>query len=274
MKPISIAILAAAALSLVAEGVALSQPLGGEYVVKFVCGRRAAPPAMVAWDAVAPGSYFTAVNIRNASLDTARVRVEIATTRPAPSPGLLVPLSPGLLVPPRRAIELDCREILTTAPVVFLKGFVVLTTNRDLDVTAVYSAAEAGVLRTMDVETVQPRRAETSSGASCPDLTVVALSNPAITANLHTRIRVTVRNIGTANATAVTVRIEDQSGATADRIVEATIALLAAGNQVDVVLDLPYQLAPSSWPSVLAVVDPKNEIAECNEGNNQRRVTD
>lgn len=146
----------------------LAQDSLAEYSVKFACGRRVqATTSAAVFEAVAPGRYFTAINIRNASADTARIRVQIATTRAAPVPGRLIELPSVALLPPRLALELDCRELLGAVqpPVsqssALLKGFVVLTTDRDIDVVAVYSAGPGPAVETMDVERVAGRRRDT-----------------------------------------------------------------------------------------------------------------
>jgi hypothetical protein len=243
-----------------------------EYSVKFVCGRRTAPTAVAsAWDAVAPGYYYTAINLRNVGPDTATVRTQVATTRPAPSPGVLVALS-SLRIPPRLALELDCREILASPHQLggFLKGFVLLGSTAELEVVAVYSAGRGPAVETMDVERVGAWPSAPRGGV-CADLTIQSVSNPLLTGNL-TQLRVTVRNIGSGDASGIQVRVEDQSRTTADRIAEATISLLRAGDQTEVFLELPYQVAMANWSSLLVTVDPKLLIAECNEQNNQARL--
>jgi len=189
---------------------------------------------------------------------------------------LTEPLQP-LVIPPHLALEVDCREILAAfhAPVTqatgFLKGFVVLLSDRDLDVVVVYSAGPGPGVATMDVERVLARRSDRAAG--CPDLLIFTMSDPVVTAALHTRIRVTVRNAGSVGASNVELQLEDQSRTTADRIVTTTIPYIAGNDQIDVILELPYELTPARRSSVLVTVDPKELIAECDESNNQRRLS-
>jgi hypothetical protein len=63
---------------------------------------------------------------------------------------------------PDQALEIDCRDIREHAPggEDFLKGFVVIESDIDLDIVGVYTAAgDDGQVRTLDVERVRPRGA-------------------------------------------------------------------------------------------------------------------
>lgn len=133
---------------------------GSVHAVKFVCGRR--PPAvsgLAGFDAVAPGYYYTAVNIRNATGDTVRIASQIATTRPGTAVGTLIP-GPAVRLGPRLAVEVDCAEILAAAerskfPIRgFLKGFLVLGPSARIDVVAVYTAGARQEVTTMAIERV------------------------------------------------------------------------------------------------------------------------
>ena len=249
-----------------------------EYPVKYVCGVRAnqQPPASL--DAVVPGAYNTAINIRNAGDSTARFLAQLATTRPNAVPGTVTSLGSGFSLPGRHAIELDCREIMATIRHLepnaarFQKGFVTILTSDDLDVVAVYSAGNP-IVDALDVEHVKPRPGAPGLSQRCIDLVIVAIGTPQITASQHTQIRVRVGNVGSADAVNVVVRVEDQSRTTPDRIAETTITSLPGGSEVDVVLELTYPASAASLPQLLFVVDPKGLIAECDETNNTKRIT-
>src|SRR5690349_3844913 len=72
-----------------------------EYPVKFVCGRRPPPtPTQNPWDAVAPGSYRTAINIYNRNIDTVLVSSRIVTTQATPVPGTSS-TGPAVSIPPK-----------------------------------------------------------------------------------------------------------------------------------------------------------------------------
>lgn len=73
---------------------------------------------------------------------------------------------------PDEALEIDCRDIFrhADAGADFLKGFVVIESDVQLDVVAVYTAAGAtGQIETLHTERVPPRRREVGSGEVCVD---------------------------------------------------------------------------------------------------------
>ncbi|HEY6249276.1 MAG TPA: hypothetical protein VI685_04910, partial [Candidatus Angelobacter sp.] len=120
-----------------------------EYAVKFVCGTPEFP-------VVAPGQYFTAINVHNPGVLPALFLKKIAVALPGERPGPVSRFFPAQLRPDE-ALEIDCPDILKHAHTAgFLKGFVVIETLSELDVVAVYSAGHPRV-ETLDVERVRPR---------------------------------------------------------------------------------------------------------------------
>jgi hypothetical protein len=122
-----------------------------EYAVKLICGAPDRP-------AVAPGRYYTAINVHNPSPRTVAFRKKFALTGPTetsltPSPFTLNKLRPDY------ALEVDCtsRQLLDRK---FAKGFAVIQSPVELDVVAVYTVGaarpETGAdsLRTMHLERV------------------------------------------------------------------------------------------------------------------------
>lgn len=254
-----------------------------DYVVKFVCGTRAlAAPATLPSirNSVKPGVYNTAVNLYNSARDSVLFRVLLASTDSVPVPGrsfLLLP-NHNLMLPPERALEVDCDDILRSAErvlrrVAFLKGFVRVLSERELDVVAVYSAGPPEALATMDVERVPPSRRSDTTSPACrlADLTIKEITGPAHL-NQMTRTKAVVANIGNAPADSIEVVLEDVTNATPQRKATAWISTLAPGAEAVVALDHPYLVPPASWPSMVAQVDPKNTIEECREDNNRREV--
>jgi hypothetical protein len=148
-------LLAVAATILIPTAVHSQRSQLSLYRVKFICGERLpGSPSEGRWNAVAPGSYFTAINIYNPSADSAIVRSAIATTREAALPGDVIN-GPVITIPTRRALELDCEEILRLANVPFVKGFVRLSTTRPVIVVAVYTAADSTRVVSVDVEQIR-----------------------------------------------------------------------------------------------------------------------
>jgi hypothetical protein len=128
-----------------------------QYTAKFVCGSSAG-------DAVAPGTYFTAINVHNPTDTEISFRKKFAVALPRERPGPVTRFFDGKLKPDQ-AMEIDCadirRRIIESANFTadFLKGFVVIESKVELDVIAVYTAVGAtGQVETMHVERVTPRQ--------------------------------------------------------------------------------------------------------------------
>jgi hypothetical protein len=123
------------------------------YSVKFVCGSSGGGP-------VAPGSYFTAINIHNPTDRKIRFRKKVAIALPGERPGHVSMFTFNSLGPDE-ALEIDCADIYHRVGLpggCFLKGFVVIQSLVELDVVAVYSAAGADEhVETLDIEHVAPR---------------------------------------------------------------------------------------------------------------------
>jgi hypothetical protein len=149
-----------------AEGSA--QLRGFEYAVKFVCGKPVLP-------VVAPGEYFTAINVHNPSPQPVSFRKKIAVALPGEKPGRISRFFQAQLKSDE-ALEIDCQDILRHADETgFLKGFVVIETPLELDVVAVYTAGHPAV-ETMEIEHVMPRTSavavsapSSTAAAYCPD---------------------------------------------------------------------------------------------------------
>ena len=123
-----------------------------QYAAKFVCGRTDGP-------VVAPGEYFTAINVHNPTRRRVDFRMKVAVALPGLQPG---PVS-GFYdchLGADEAFEVDCPDIhkLAHSDAPFLKGFVVIESDVELDVVAVYTAAGAdGLVETIHTERVAPR---------------------------------------------------------------------------------------------------------------------
>lgn len=124
--------------------------VGPAYRAKFVCGDR--PPSND-FDAVAPGRYYTALNIYNPSADSVIVRTWIATTAPGFVPGTRV-AGPTVTIPSRLAAEMDCGEILRASERHFLKGFIEIRATRPVLVIGVYTVADSVRAVSIDVERI------------------------------------------------------------------------------------------------------------------------
>ncbi len=126
-----------------------------QYPVKFICG-----PAD--GKILALGTYFTAINVHNPIEDEfsepTALRVKFAVALPGLSGGGHTEFTGFFDLTFDDALELDCEEILGRArevcpnePAGFCKGFVVIESRGELDVTAVYAVAD---LNTKQVTTL------------------------------------------------------------------------------------------------------------------------
>lgn len=148
LPPLAAALLAVLVLF---AGPAAAQSFAFEYAVKVVCGR-ANQQFLVA------GTYATTVNVHNPSRETTRFQVKVAVA--APMRGDSISGFQTLGLRPDGALAITCRDILGMVGRPFVDGFVVIQTQIDMDVTAVYSAAgtATGSVATMDIERQTPRR--------------------------------------------------------------------------------------------------------------------
>ncbi len=111
-----------------------------QYAAKFVCGTSKG-------QVVAPGQYFTAINVHNPTYAPVRLRAKLAVALPGLKPGPVSGFVKATLGPDE-ALEIDCPDIFnpkifphTPAKAEFLKGFVVIESEVELAVVAVYTAA-------------------------------------------------------------------------------------------------------------------------------------
>jgi len=121
-----------------------------QFAVKFLCGRSEGK-------AVAPGEYWTAVNVRNPTDRPIGFKKRFAIAWPGERAGDVTDFF-GAELGPDEALEIDRDDLyehVGTRPR-FLKGFVVINSDVQLDVVAVYSAiGETGGIA-LHVERVMP----------------------------------------------------------------------------------------------------------------------
>jgi hypothetical protein len=239
--------------------------LAFEYAVKIVCGT---PETK----ALAPGLYFTAINVHNPGSDTVVFRKKFATTLPNEQPGPISPFSSNYLVPDQ-ALEIDCSDIFHHARLVrWAKGFAVIQSPRPLDIVAVYTALGAEKqVEVLALERVPARRMGGGGGARCPDLVVDSILRPEWdAANHRSVITAIIRNAGNAPADTSIARLVDPSTTDTSGVPSNAIAVtppLAPGATATVVFYLPYWVFnPDASLDVTA--DYKMMVTECREDNN------
>ena len=133
-----------------------------QYAAKFVCGKSAG-------EVVAPGAYFTAINVHNPLYVDVRFRVKVAVGLPGLKPGPVSKFHAAKLGPDE-ALEIDGPDIfrLTDHKAEFMKGFVVIESETELDVVAVYTAAgKDGQVETLHTERVPPRSRKAGTRELC-----------------------------------------------------------------------------------------------------------
>lgn len=138
-----------------------------EYVVKFLCG-------FSEGEALVPGAYRTDINVHNPNEEGFEFEWKVAVARPD-EPGEVTAFD-DVGIGRDEAVEIDCRRIAARLDTDerFFKGFVVIRSDLELDVVAVYTAAGAEQLvETLDVEDVparEGRREPDGEGDGLPDL--------------------------------------------------------------------------------------------------------
>jgi hypothetical protein len=137
---------------LVSPSVAQELPL--QYAVKFVCGK---PDSRV----VAPGQYFTLVNVHNPGRETVPFLKKFAVALPNQKAGPVTKLIEAKLGSDE-AFAIECTEIRKrTQSAGFAEGFVVIESKVELDVVAVYTTSgSTGQVQTMELERVPVRRTQ------------------------------------------------------------------------------------------------------------------
>jgi len=163
-----------------------------QYAVKFVCGESKG-------DVVAPGVYWTAINVHNPIYSRIGFKKKIAVALPNEKPGCVTPFFECRLGPDE-ALEIDCKDIFRHVKESqckikggFLKGFVVIESAVELDVVAVYTAAGRDKqVETFHTERVSPRRRE----ACLPDLIPLPDEREGFCRRKDDKLIVTVKNQG------------------------------------------------------------------------------
>lgn len=226
-----------------------------QYAVKFVCGKSDGRVA-------APGEYWTAINVHNPTYTDIRLRKKVAIALPSEQPGPVSQFFDAKLGPDE-AFEIDREDIFRHAESRedFLKGFVVIQSDVELDVVAVYTAAgNEGSIETIHTERVSPRRLE----VGLPDLIPVPDANGSFCKTEDNRtLIVTVRNQGMAGAGPSTTRVDFA----AHGVVDLPTPALAPGASVD----LPFPIPPGCFDpdcEFRIIVDVSNNVMESDEGNN------
>jgi hypothetical protein len=224
-----------------------------QYAVKVVLGRSSG-------DVVAPGEYWTAVNVHNPWYKTVYFRKKVAIALPGEQAGRVSPFFEAKLGPDE-AFEIDRKDIFQhVGSDEFLKGFVVIESPAELDVVAVYTAAgREEFVETFHSERVAPRRME----IGLADLVPVPDANGSFCRREEGNLIVTVRNQGSAGAGPSVTRVDFG----VHGLVDMPTPPLAAGASVDLKFPIPRGCFDPDCEFRITV-DVGGAVVESNEGNN------
>jgi hypothetical protein len=143
------------------EGAAAPPAGPFQYAAKFVCG--IAPGGTANPGIVAPGKYFTAINVHNPNATPTIVQFKklFVIALPSEKQGGTISNSFPAALKAQEAWEIECGDIVKHLGFTgsFVKGFVMLFTPVELDVVAVYTAASSttGPVVSMALERVPKR---------------------------------------------------------------------------------------------------------------------
>lgn len=226
-----------------------------QYAVKFVCGKTEG-------EVVAPGQYWTAINVHNPSYRSVPFRFKIAVALPHLEQGPISSFYDAKLGPDG-ALEIDCEDIRERSQhgSDFLKGFVVIQSREELDIVAVYTAAGSdGRVETLHTATIEPRRIQVGQ----PDLVPMPDENGFFCRRDDKgNLLVTVHNQGTDAAGPSTTRVDFGAHGSVDMPTPP----LTAGASVTLRVPIPLGCFDPDCSFRIAV-DVHHVVAESNEGNN------
>jgi hypothetical protein len=229
-----------------------------QYAVKFVCGRSRGK-------VVAPGEYWTAINVHNPTSEGIKLRKKVAVALPGEKPGPVSRFEDAKLGPDE-AMEIDREDIFKHAEFreEFLKGYVVIESKVRLDVVAVYTAAGTDNL----VETLHTKRVRARDlKVGLPDLVPVPDEHGFFCRRKDAEgvpaLVVTVKNQGTATANPCSTEVDFHRHG---KVVQPT-GQLNQGDSTDLLFPIPFGCHDPDCEFKITV-DVYGEVEESDEGNN------
>jgi hypothetical protein len=230
-----------------------------QYAIKFVCG-------LAKGDVAVQGNYLTAINLHNPLYDKVTFLYKVAVALPGLKEGKISPFKEAVLGPDGAA-EIDCPDIWKItgdSNGKWVKGFVVIETNTELDVVGVYTSKETKSNSiTLDVERYSPR---VRQAAALSDLIPVPDANLNFCQRTEQGLQVTFKNQGLAASIKTKGKVDfNVNGAT----VTAVNAIPALVPGASVTLNFPIPLGcfgPDCAFTIMA--DHVLMVPESNEINN------
>jgi CARDB protein len=251
-----------------------------EYVAKLICGAQEDPKDM----RLAKGFYATTINVHNPNREFTRFFKKLALTIPPGDqrPGPILPIATDGLEYDQ-ALAVDCDDVARrlfggTLPAPFIEGYIVIQSERSLDVTGVYSTATvrdgmAEEHSSIHVEQIRERAPRSTPPPGQPDLTVrditnISVSCPGGGGTCVTTAKVTIENLNATAAGPFTTKSVFDPGQSVS--VNTPSAGLAGGTTLSFTVTTPPGgncFDPDC--TVCVTVDSANTVSETNEGNNQ-----
>jgi hypothetical protein len=126
------------------SGAGEARSQAAQYAAKYVCGPVSSNAGTAGAGIVAPGAYYTSINVHNPNKDAVEILKFFDVALPSEQQGgrIVGPVKASLK--PQEAFEIECADIvkhLDQNPKLFWKGFVTLQSSGPLDVVTVYTAA-------------------------------------------------------------------------------------------------------------------------------------
>jgi len=251
-----------------------------EYTAKLICGLQKDSKDL----SFTKGVYATSINIHNPNYFNVPFFKKLALAFPTEEkePTRVFPISTNVLRSDEAA-TIDCVDIKNKLfpagfPTPLIEGFVVIQSRSSLDVNAIYTTASLGwwgkaiTHSSIDVERIPERKIE--SEMSKPDLVVSKIENldvdcPEGAGTCVTQVRVTISNIGTADATKFNTKVvfDPAQSLTVSKAFSGGLA--ASASQSFTVKSPRNGNCFDPDCTICVTVDIEDDVLESNEANNE-----
>lgn len=249
------------------------------YPVKFLCG----PSSEGYQEGIVAGFAMTGINVLNPSGEDVRFDKRVSRALPYQAEGAQSGAVEGTLGP-LGAIEIECNEIRQMLPSQmteeFRGGYLLLRSERELVVTAVYSARpRSGEISTLEVQRIAAIETGGGGGGETPgrgpDLTISQIDIDSLREDCPNgqgscviSVPVTVSNIGAGDAGPFRVRTSFDPGQS-QQVFQDFTGLGAGASATFPATTSPGDSCYDGDCRVCAIADIDKTVAETNEGNNE-----
>lgn len=240
-----------------------------EYAAKIVCGLQRSDKNLM----LTKGMYATSINIHNPNNKKETIFKKLALTYPPGSqkPGKVIPIGIDSLKSDQ-ALGTSCHDIRKRIfhngfPKTYIEGFVIVQSNKSMDVTAVYTAAsvdrQGRVLENSNIEVEQISERKKLAHVKLPDLVPVPDKNGFFCKLKDNKLIVTVKNQGSGEAGESKTEVDFFRLGKLTKITPA----LAPNTETNLTFKLPVGCFDPDCGFKITV-DINKEVDESNEGNN------